>query len=72
MSIYSKIIDLQKLRIAWKHVRKNDPAPGVDNITCSQFDNNSESELKNLNFELADHSYQCMPVKVINLNFPHK
>ncbi len=67
MSIYSKIIDLQKLRVAWKHVRKNDPAPGVDNITCSQFDHNSDSELKNLCFELADHSYQCMPVKVIKL-----
>ena len=67
MSIYSKIIDLQKLRTAWKHVRKNDPAPGVDNITCSQFDHNSENELKSLFFELNDHSYQCLPVKVIKL-----
>lgn len=67
MSIYSKIIDLQKLRMAWKHVKKNNPASGVDNITCSQFDHNSESELKKLVIELAEHKYQCLPVKVVNL-----
>ena len=33
MSIYSKIIDIQKLGQAWDRVKKNKPAPGVDNVT---------------------------------------
>lgn len=37
MSLYNKIIDLQKLNVAWEHVRRNKPAAGADHITCEQF-----------------------------------
>lgn len=33
MSIYNKVIDLQKLLAVWQRVRRNKPAAGVDNIT---------------------------------------
>ena len=36
MSLYNKIIDLQKLNAAWSKVRKNKPACGVDNIIVAQ------------------------------------
>ena len=32
MSLYSKIIDIQKLQAAWRNVNKNKPARGVDDI----------------------------------------
>ena len=38
MGLYGKIIDLQKLQMAWSKVRKNKPAAGTDNITWEQFD----------------------------------
>ena len=33
MSLYTKIIDRQKLSMAWNRVKKNRPACGVDNMS---------------------------------------
>lgn len=63
MSIYSKVIDLQKLHQAWERVKKNKPAAGVDQVTYEQFDAGRKEELKQLNVELQNHSYRAMPVK---------
>ena len=38
MSIYTRVIDLQKLHQAWERVKKNKLAAGVDNVTYEQFD----------------------------------
>ena len=67
MSLYNKIIDLQKLSAAWQRVRRNKPAAGVDNITWQQFDENSREELKSLQVELADHTYMPLPVRNVTL-----
>lgn len=67
MSMYSKIIDLQKLSHAWERVRKNKPASGVDNVTCEQFDHRMKEELRQLNIELAEHRYKALPVKKVIL-----
>lgn len=67
MSIYSKIIDLQKLGQAWERVRRNKPAAGVDNVTYEQFDTGKREELRQLNIELKNHSYKAMPVKRVML-----
>ena len=67
MSLYNKIIDLQKLSAAWQRVRRNKPAAGVDNITWQQFDENSREELKSLQVELADHTYMPLPIRNVTL-----
>lgn len=67
MSLYNRIIDLQKLHKAWDRVRKNKPAAGVDYITYEQFEENKSEELKKLNRELKDHSYSVLPVKLVKL-----
>lgn len=67
MSLYSKMIDLQKLQMAWKRVRSNKPASGIDNVTWEQFDDRLSEELKELNQELVDHKYVCKPVKQVTL-----
>ena len=67
MSLYTRIIDLQKLQDAWGRVRKNKPAAGVDHVTCEQFDAISKQELKQLYEELNTHSYEPLPVKRITL-----
>lgn len=67
MSFYSRIIDLQKLNIAWDKVRRNKPASGVDNVTWDMFEENKKIELKQLNISLANHEYTVMPVKMVTL-----
>ena len=63
MSLYNKIIDLQKMNQAWEKVRKNKPAAGVDNVTFEQFEANRKEELKQLQIELQEHRYKALPVK---------
>lgn len=67
MSLYNKIIDRQKLAEAWKRVRSNKPAAGIDEVTWMEFDAGSSEELKSLYAELSEHRYVCKPVKVVML-----
>ncbi len=67
MSLYTKIIDIQKLKEAWGRVKKNKPASGIDNVTFDQFDELQDMEIKKLNNELVDHTYRCLPVKVVTI-----
>ena len=46
MSLYNRIIDLQKLNQAWERVRKNKPAAGVDNVRFDEFEERKKEELK--------------------------
>ncbi len=63
MSLYTKIIDRQKLNEAWTRVKRNHPAAGVDNITCEDFDAGLRENIQQLHAELENHSYQSQPVK---------
>lgn len=67
MSLYTKIIDLQKLHVAWEHVRKNKPAAGVDRVTYDAFDANIREELQQLRTELTEHRYECQPVRMVTI-----
>ena len=67
MGLYTRIIDLQKLQEAWKRVRKNKPAAGVDNVTVEQYDENLRAELKKLQMELQEHTYSTLPVRQVVL-----
>ncbi len=67
MSIYNKIIDLQKLNQAWDKVKKNKPAAGVDNITYEQYEETRKEEIRKLQEELREHSYDVLPVRLVNL-----
>ena len=67
MSLYNKVIDRQKLAEAWKRVRVNKPAAGIDEVTWTEFDAGSSEELKALYAELSEHRYVCKPVKIVTL-----
>lgn len=67
MSLYTKIIDIQKLLTAWDRVKKNKPACGVDRITWEQYDEDKKEQVKKLNRELVDHNYEVLPVKLVTL-----
>lgn len=65
MSMFNRIIDIQKLILAWRQVYRNRPKEGVDGVTYEEFDQNLEKYVKELNLELKEHRYECMPVKII-------
>lgn len=67
MSLYTKIIDLQKLEASLQKVVKNKPAAGVDGITYDMFVDNKKENLKQLNLELMEHRYHPLPVKLVSL-----
>ena len=67
MSLYNRIIDLQKLQTSWKQVYKNKPAKGIDNITYEKFEENKNEFLKELWKELKEGTYRCQPVKSVPL-----
>lgn len=67
MSLYTKIIDLQKLDAGLQRVVKNKPAPGVDGITYEMFLENKKENLKQLNLELKEQRYHPLPVKLVSL-----
>lgn len=67
MSFYSKIIDLQKLSMAWDRVKKNRPACGVDNVTWDMFEEHRKEQLKQLNISLENHEYTVMPVRMVTI-----
>ncbi len=67
MSLYSRIIDLQKLGEGWKRVKKNHPAAGVDGVTPEVFEANLKENLKQLNADLANHSYEPYPVRLTTI-----
>lgn len=67
MSLYNKIIDLQKLTQAWNEVKKNRPSSGVDNVTFEQFEEGKAERLRQLYLELREHRYRSLPVKKVVL-----
>lgn len=67
MSLYTKIIDRQKLDAGWQKVMKNKPAAGVDGVTCDMFQENKREYLKQLYLELSEHRYHPQPVKLVKL-----
>ena len=67
MSLYTKIIDMQRLQAAWDKVRRNRPASGTDSVSYESFEANRKQEIKQLNIELLNHEYQVQPVKLIKM-----
>ena len=67
MSLYTRIIDRQKLAAAWSKVKGNKPAAGVDNVTYEEFDSALKENLAQLNTELVEHRYESLPVKMVYL-----
>lgn len=67
MSLYTKIIDLQKLCEAWKKVKSNKPAAGIDEVSYEEFDHGIRENLKQLHLELEEHRYEALPVKLVDI-----
>lgn len=61
------MLSLQALYVAYKQVRKNGGAAGIDGQSISDFTRNLEIELKKLLLELQEKRYQARPVKRVEI-----
>ena len=69
-SLIDKVYSRKNLEQAYKAVRANRGAPGVDGQTVYAFGENLEAELKGLHIELKTGNYKPMPVRRVEIPKP--
>jgi len=62
------MLSLQALYLAYKQVKKNRGAAGIDGQSIDDFTQNLEKELKRLLLELQEKRYQAQPVKRVEID----
>ena len=62
-SLIDKVYKPRNLHMAWKKVKENRGAGGIDELSIGEFDLIAESELEKLHVELRSGSYEPMPVR---------
>jgi len=65
--LITRILQPENLKIAWKHVRANKGAPGVDKVTVEEFPVINRKEWKTFQVEIEAGTYQPLPVKRVYL-----
>ena len=68
--LFEKVISYEQLYQAYRLVRSNRGAPGVDGITVEKFGENFEEELSLLSKELGEWKYRPLPVKRVEIPKP--
>lgn len=68
--IFEEICDQSTLQEAFKAVRRNKGAPGVDKVTIGQFQKNLQEELQQLKEEILNWTYKPSPVKRVEIPKP--
>ncbi len=69
-SLFSKILESENLREAWKRVRANKGAPGIDGMKIGDFPEFYRKHWEKIRAKLEDGSYQPSPVKRIYIPKP--
>jgi group II intron reverse transcriptase/maturase len=62
------MLSLQALYVAYKQVKKNRGAAGIDGQSVDDFTQNLEKELKQLLLELQEKRYKAQPVKRVEID----
>lgn len=62
-SVYGQILNRKALDEAWKHVKANKGAEGVDRVTIQDFDKNLDENLDALLKSLKEKTYKPSPVR---------
>ena len=70
-SLFEMILDTYNLKTAFKHVKKNKGAPGIDGITIEEYEKNLEKELYQLRQEVEGWSYKPTPVRRVEIQKPN-
>lgn len=66
-SLIDKVYSEDNLTIAYRKVRSNKGAPGIDGVSVFDFGDNLENEIENLHVELKTGTYRPSPVRRVNI-----
>lgn len=69
-SLIDKIYRKENLELAFKHVKKNNGAPGIDGETVLEFACNIESNIEFLHEKLKTNTYEPSPVRRVEIEKP--
>ena len=67
-SLIDKVYRMSNLREAYRQVRANRGAPGIDGVTVEAFGEHLEEELAKLHHELKTGTYEPKPVSYTHLD----
>ena len=67
-SLIDKVYDLRNLYEAWKAVKRNKGAAGVDRVSLERFETNLERNLRRLHQQLRDGTYTPPPVRRVYID----
>jgi len=65
--LLERILSRENMQQAWKRVKANKGAPGVDNISIEDFPDFAHENWRTIRESLSDGSYQPLPVKRVEI-----
>lgn len=68
--LFEQICSVEQLAVAYKSVRKNNGAPGVDGKSVKRFGAQLQEELDQLSHEVRNWTYKPQPVKRVRIQKP--
>ena len=68
--LFEQLCSRETLRKAFKAVKKNRGAPGIDGVTIAQFEQSLDANLKQLTTELKMWTYRPQPVRRVEIPKP--
>lgn len=68
--LLKEVLSIQQLRAAFKAVRRNKGAPGIDGVTVEAFEANLDEELVRLRQEVIDWTYRPKPARLKEIPKP--
>ena len=69
-SLIDKIYRNENLRLAFKKVKRNNGAPGIDGVTVFDYDLKLDENIEFLHEELKTNKYEASPVKRVEIEKP--
>lgn len=70
INLFEEICAIETLRLAFKLVKKNKGAPGIDGVSIEMYENNLEENLNQLRLEVISWNYKPTPVKRVEIPKP--
>src|ERR1700722_7671759 len=68
--LFESLCAIGTLRVAFKMVKANKGAAGIDRITIAEYETNLEENLSQLSRELVSYTYQPNPVRAVAIPKP--
>jgi RNA-directed DNA polymerase len=68
--LFERICSVEELELAFKAVRRNGGAPGIDGLTIEEFEKRLPQELSRLKKELESWTYKPSPVRRVEIPKP--